>query len=177
MIRRKWRKRAKRKTVLLGLVATVLLIALTGCSTVRETMAQLRIYGSNERIAESGDSYTYKSREGTSDAGGAALDFRQFTGKHTLWTVNASEDSTVTLDLDLGVQNGKCKVVHVLPSGEVVKLADEKLAADSVTLDLPAGQNAIKLVGKKAYGSLKAEFGDTATAQIAAGEEEEAAAN
>lgn len=175
MIRRKWRKRAKRKTVLLGLVGMVLLIVLTGCSTVRETMAQLRIYGSNEQIAENGDNYTYKTREGIADASGAALDFRQFTGKHTLWTVNASEDSTVTLNLDLGVKNGKCKVVHVLPSGEVVKLADGKLAGDSVTLDLPAGQNVIKLVGKKAYGSLKAEFGDTETAQIAAGDGEEAA--
>lgn len=177
MIRRKWRKRAKRKTVLLGLVGMVLLIALTGCSTVRETMAQLRIYGSNERIAESGDSYTYKSREGAADAGGASLDFRQFTGKHTLWTVTASEDSTVKLDLDLGVQNGKCKVVHVLPSGEVVKLADGDLSGDSLTLDLPEGQNVIKLVGKKAYGSLKAEFGDTETAQIAAENGEAAAAN
>ncbi|OWA35385.1 hypothetical protein B9G55_12115 [Saccharibacillus sp. O16] len=170
MIRRKWRKRAKKKTVWLGLVGMVLLIALTGCSTVRETMSQLRIYGSNELIAESGDSYSYKSREGTADAAGAALDFRQFTGKHTLWTVTAEEDAQLNLELDLGVVNGKCKVVHILPNGEVVKLADKRLTGESLKIDLPQGKNVIKLVGKKAYGSLKAELNPAETATIQAGD-------
>ncbi len=79
------------------------------------------------------------------------------------------------LDLKLGIENGKCKVVHILPSGKVVKLADEKLAGDSLTVDLPEGKNVIKLIGKKAYGSLKAEFGNSETARILAGEDGETA--
>ncbi|NGZ78016.1 hypothetical protein [Saccharibacillus alkalitolerans] len=163
MVRRKWRKRAKRKTILLGLVG---MIMLSGCSTVRETMAQLQIYGSNELIAQDGDSYSYRSREGAADPEGAVLDFRQFSGKQTLWTVNAAEASRVTLDLEMGIDNGKCKLVHVRPDGEVVKLADSSAAGGTLTLDLPEGENVIKLVGKKAYGSLKAEFGDSGTARI-----------
>lgn len=165
MVRRKWRKRAKRKTLLLGLVGMVML---TGCTTVRETMGQLQIYGNNELIAQSQDLYSYNSREGEASPEGTQLDFRQFTGKHTLWTVDAPESSRLTLDLDLGIDYGKCKLVHVMPSGDVVKLADAETEAGIITVALPEGENTIKLIGKKAYGNLKLEFGDAGTAQILA---------
>ncbi|MEJ8302915.1 hypothetical protein [Saccharibacillus sacchari] len=163
MIRRKWRKRAKWKTLLLGLVGMVML---TGCTTVRETMGQLQIYGNNELIAQSQDRYSYNSREGEASPEGTQFDFRQFTGKHTLWTVDAPESSQLTLDLNLGIDKGKCKLVHVMPSGDVVKLADAKTDAGVITVELPEGENTIKLIGKKAYGNLKVEFSDTGTAQV-----------
>lgn len=169
MVRRKWRKRAKWKTLLLGLVGMVML---TGCTTVRETMGQLQIYGNNELIAQSEDRYSYNSREGEADPEGTDLSFRQFTGKHTLWTVDASESSQLTLDLDLGIDNGKCKLVHVMPSGDVVKLADVQSDAGMITVELPEGENTIKLIGKKAYGNLKVAFSDTGTAQVHAASSE-----
>ncbi|WP_172195628.1 hypothetical protein [Saccharibacillus qingshengii] len=164
MIRRKWRKRAKWKTLLLGLVG---MIMLTGC-TVRESMAEQQIYGSNELIAQSGDRYSFDFREGTIEEGTAAFDFGQFTGKQTLWTVDAPEAAQVTLELALGIDNGKCKVVHILPGGDVVKLADAGAEADGepIILDLPKGENVIKLIGKKAYGTVRAEFADTEAVTI-----------
>ncbi|MDO3412727.1 hypothetical protein QWJ34_23370 [Saccharibacillus sp. CPCC 101409] len=163
MFGRKWRKRIKRKTILLGLAG---MIMLTGCSTVRETMAQLEMYGSNEKIAQSGDSYSYKLREGQADESGASLEFKQFTGVHTLWSADAEREATVTLDLDVGVKNGKFKVVHVRPDGEVIKLADASLGGEPVTIELPEGRSEIKIVGKKAYGHLEARFSDNETAHF-----------
>ena len=171
MFRRKWRKRAKRNALMLGLVGMVML---TGCTTVRETMGQLQIYGNNELIAQSGDRYSYNFREGESHSEGTELGFKQFTGKHTLWTVDAPENSQLTLDLDLGIDNGKCKLVHVMPGGDVVKLADAKSGAGVITVELPEGENTIKLIGKKAYGNLKVEFSDKGTAQVHAASGENA---
>ena len=73
MIGRRWRKRIKRKTILLGLAG---MIMLTGCSTVRETLGRLEIYGSSEKIAQSGDSYSYKAQKGQPDPSGADLGAR-----------------------------------------------------------------------------------------------------
>lgn len=90
MVRREWRKRARRKTLLLGLVGTMML---TGCTTVRETMRQLQIYGNDELVAQNGDRYSHDSREGEANPEGTELGFGQFTGKHALWTVDAPEPS------------------------------------------------------------------------------------
>ena len=49
---------------------------------------------------------------------------------------------------------------------EGLKLADAKSDAGVITVELPEGENTIKLIGKKAYGNLKVEFSDKGTAQV-----------
>lgn len=135
-----------------ALTAALALLALAaGCQAF--SAEQGRVYDDNTRIARQGDTYSFLSRVGSSTSTAMAITFASFTGKQTIWTLEAPDSATVELDVDAKITGGRFKVCLIDPSRAVVSVF-EGSRKEMVRLAVPKGRSEVALIGRDARGEL-----------------------
>jgi len=143
-----------RKTI--GYTATVWILALlffTGCASTGAY--QKSFYDDDEKIAAQGDSYTFILRVGSTKKDSTALSFKGFTGKQTVWSIDAQGEGAVNLTLDVDIDSGRFKVCLVSPDGLVTVVA-ENTQEDAYAIPITKGKSRIVIVGDEAKGDVAA---------------------
>jgi hypothetical protein len=142
-------KKAALLVVFSLLVSLVLL--LTGCSA---SEFQKSVYNDDSKLIKQADSYSYKSRVGSTTSEKSEIKFGSFFGMDTLWSIEAKEEAVVTLEYDIKIEKGDFKVVLIGPDNKVITIVD-KGNSGKQELRLQKGNSRIKIVGKDAKGQVK----------------------
>lgn len=110
-------------------------------------------YNDRSLILSSEDSYTYQKcvDTGSTDTS-LKREFHGFTGKDTVWMLDATEDASISLDLSVNLSNGKFKVLLVSEDNNITTLLEGD-DTQNTSVDLDNGTARIILVGEHASGS------------------------
>ena len=132
----------------LGIIFLCVVILLTGCASSDASS----VYDNDRKIASQSNTYNKVNYEMSENNGTITLSCEVFEGMDTIWSYTASEDMKVNIRYSLKVDNGKAKLVQILPDGAletIVEVTDETEEADKVekTLQLKKGKNRIKIIG------------------------------
>ncbi|KAI7255600.1 hypothetical protein KC345_g11107 [Hortaea werneckii] len=137
--------------------------AVSGCGVKQE---QKEMYSSDKAIAKSGDVYTYGDRTGDVTTETADVGFTKFYGSDTIWTIEAGQESGLTLQVQQALSHGKFKIVLVTPDGNIV-VVKEGSGEGEFKLQLAEGRNAIKFVGSNAKGTVQIQLESSGNLPIA----------
>jgi len=83
------------------------------------------------------------------------LSFKGFTGKQTVWSIDAQGEGAVNLTLDVDIDSGRFKVCLVSPDGLVTVVA-ENTQEDAYAIPITKGKSRIVIVGDEAKGDVAA---------------------
>ena len=99
------------------------------------------------------DSYTYQKcvDTGSTDTS-LKREFQGFNGKETIWTLDAAEDASISLDLSADLSSGKFKVLLVSKDNHITTLLEGD-GTQNTSVDLDNGTARIILVGEHGNGS------------------------
>lgn len=143
-----------RKIIRVSLVLILSILVLTtlnGCSKISDY--QKGIYDDSKEIVKQHDSFTFKVRIGNSMNNEASIKFSTFNGMETLWSINAKNNGSITLDYDAEIDKGDFKLVLITPDNEIVKIFEGSEEGEK-RIDLIEGESRIKIVGKESKGKL-----------------------
>lgn len=139
-----------KKRLIYTLFVILAMVALSGCGVKQE---QREMYSNDKAIAESGDSYTYRDRTGDVTSETADIGFTKFYGSDTIWTIEAGQESELTLQVQQALSQGKFKIVLVTPDGKI-EVVKEGSGKGEFKLQLAEGRNTIKFAGSNAKGTV-----------------------
>lgn len=144
------------------LVAALSVLLWIGSACSGTDRAKEAIYDDAEQIAAEGDQYTFTSRTGDGETDTELeLQYKGFSGTETIWSLKAAADSRVSFVYSSTVAQGDFKAVLITPQQGVETLL-EGSGDGETTLDIAAGEYRVKIVGRKAEGSLSMSVaGDT----------------
>lgn len=131
---------------------STIMVSLSSCSKV--SAYQKSIYTDDNKIINRGDSYTNTTRIGNASNNFIDFKFSGFSGKESIWTITASEDTYIDMEVETKTDSGDFKVCLVTPQ-KSVSIVCEKSLSENIRLDLPIGDSILCLVGKNSKGSLK----------------------
>ncbi|MCR1898578.1 hypothetical protein NSA47_06175 [Irregularibacter muris] len=140
------------KKCILSILTIFILSSITGCSSI--TSYQQSIFDDDNKITKEEDSYTYKIREGKGAGNEIDITFTSFTGMDTVYKFMAEEEGEVTFHFESVVHKGDFKVVLITPEKEVINILSDTEKGDKI-IPLGEGESRMKLVGKKAKGTMK----------------------
>jgi hypothetical protein len=130
------------------IVLAIMVSIFAGC-----TRYQRHIYNDDSKVAAAADSYSFGSRIGNTYDDKTKFKFSRFYGTETLWTVDAKEEGTITLEIKADVENGKFKAVLISPDKEVSTIF-EGSKEEKLEVKVPKGKSRIKVVGDGAKGDI-----------------------
>ena len=141
----------KRITIFL-LVSICMVGLLSGCNTSS--------YNNKDAIIADEDSYTYRqcNDEGSSDSS-LNREFAEFSGKDTVWTLEAETKTVISINLSTDLEKGKFKVLLVT-SNDNIEIILEGEGTKDETIEIDAGTSRIIIVGENASGICQISFGD-----------------
>lgn len=144
------------------LVAALSVLLWIGSACGGTDRAKEAIYDDPEQIAAEGDQYTFTSRTGDGETDTELdIQYEGFSGTETIWSLKAAADSQVNFVYSSTVAEGDFKAVLVTPQQGVETLL-EGSGDGETTLDIAAGEYQVKIVGRRAEGSLSMSVaGDT----------------
>ena len=130
------------------MISLLLCLLLTGCNN---EFAE-KDYDSDEKIAQSADSYAKVASIFNPIEGGYEFTVSQFDGRETLWSKNLKEEQDMEIEFSFSLSNGKAKIVHVDADDNVTTLIEctpESCTDGYVTktVSLKDGKNRLKIVG------------------------------
>jgi subtilisin-like proprotein convertase family protein len=147
----------KRKNKIIGFITVLMCIfALGGCAV---SDYQKSLYKDDSKIASQADSYSFRNRLGSASSGKASVKFGTFFGMDTLLAIEASQESTASLEVDVKINSGDFKVVLISPDNKVTTIA-EGTKSGLQELKLQKGKSRIKIVGNNAKGEVKLNIKD-----------------
>ncbi len=117
------------------------------------TAQQENIFNDEERLMDSGDSYTFAGKSGDVTEEEAYIKFSGFSGLHTIWHLNTASDVTTKISIRGNADRGKFKIIQVNGNSEIHTLWEGE-GDEEIELYLPKGSGAIKWVGQKASGKV-----------------------
>jgi hypothetical protein len=135
------------------LCITLALTSVLGCGQATKSS----IYDDPDKIASESNSFSYyedvdQDIEDTS----CTVSVHGMDGMDTIWTIDAADDTEVSIDFELGLQSGEVKLVLISPDGELdnlIECREENYVIGDKNITLKPGKNRIKIVSKD-----KAEF-------------------
>ncbi len=130
----------KKHFILLNLFLVTLLL---GCTNVA---IQKNVFDKEDEIIKQGDSYSYYSRLGTVSENTANLNFKNFYGAETIFTIEDVE--ILNIEISYEVSKGRFKVVLIDPNDEIT------IINESIVINLLEGMYRIKIVGDDATGNI-----------------------
>jgi len=105
-------------------------------------------------IAQTGDTYSFWSREGNVLTDNAALRFSRFFGKETLWTIKVQQEGYLNIASSINSAQGPFELVLVqTTTKQVIRVAKQQGSANG-RYYLERGTYAIKILGYDAKGSI-----------------------
>lgn len=138
----------------MGLLACLILLctAASGCAKI--SAYQKSIYDDDTKIAARADSYSFVKRTGNFHDDTLSINFKGFSGKQTLWEINAKEDGEVSMDYRATLMSGKLKTCLITTEKEVVMIT-EATRSGTKSLSVHKGKSYITIVGNGADGSIE----------------------
>lgn len=155
----------KIKKAIIFLSSILLTFSITGCSI---SEYQKSIYKDDSKIASQADSYSFRNRVGSTSSGKSSVKFGTFYGMDTLWTIEATKETSISLDIDVRVDSGDFKVVLINPDNRVIVIAEGQKSGTQ-ELKLQMGKSRIKIVGSNAKGEAKLSIKDNNNIKIKQG--------
>ncbi|MCM0649139.1 hypothetical protein NBE98_12210 [Clostridium swellfunianum] len=140
-----------KKSILISGFLLLAGLVLSGC-TVSDF--QKTVYNDDAKIAKKADSYNFKSRVGTTTSHRSEIKFGTFYGMDTLWSIDAKEQTEVTVDYDIKIEKGDFKVVLIGPDNKVITIVDGGKTGKQ-GIKVQKGNSRIKIVGRDAKGNIK----------------------
>ena len=153
-----------------GILMGLALLMLAACSNAGAY--QKSVYGDDGKISAQGDSYTFANRVGSTDDTGASLEFSGFSGKQTLWDIDAAKAGTITLEVEAGIKSGKFKLCLIGPD-DIVSIIAEGSVTDTIAVAVDKGASRIVMVGSNAKGEIDAVLTCDDSLSIQAAEEQD----
>lgn len=139
------------KKLLPVLTILLLITALVGCVMNKYSDD---LFTDEVWIAREGDTYSYIRGSIELKPLELSLDFTGFYGKHTVWIIEAEEDSLLMARISLAdTLRGLYKVCLVTPGKQVIPLITEP-GDHTLNIPLTPGKQAITLVGYQASGEI-----------------------
>ena len=123
-------------------------------------------YNDRSLILSDEDSYTYQKcvDTGSTDTS-LKREFQGFNGKDTIWTLDAAEDASISLDLSANLSSGKFKVLLVSEDNDITTLLEGD-DTQNTSVDLEKGTARIILVGDRANGSCEITLSETNSVSV-----------
>lgn len=147
----------KGKSFFLLVILLFVCSCIIGCRQINFFQYHTSVYDNKEKLALNKSSYSYWNKEGVVDKEHAKIAF-SFSGHDILWKIVTDKDTEISCDYNMKISEGKFKVILVSEKGEIFTMfenTDEGENEGSYSLDIPKGENIIKIVGKKAVGNLE----------------------
>ena len=128
------------------IVGTLLVVfLLSGCSN-----AMADIYDNESKITSDTNSFNLDGIEQEIEGNSYNATIEKMEGMDTIWTMDVEEETTVDIEYDITLYNGKVKVVLIYPDGELTTLAEcisnQDNSSNSTSLTLPQGEYRIKII-------------------------------
>jgi len=139
----------KKNHLLIILLPIVVLI--TSCSNFDSY--QNSIYNDNVKISKQGDSYSFKDRLGVIEDNNISLTFNNFSGKQTIWEINAEEQSTFDFEVKIKTSKGEFKVCLISENNDVIIVA-EGVFDGTIPINIQKGRSYIAIVGRSTDGEI-----------------------
>lgn len=115
-----------------------------------------KIFSNDEIIKEDLNRYSYWNKEGICNEHEGKIKF-DFTGVDTLWEIKCTKSESLNISYNSDIKNGDFKVVLITNNKRLIPIL-EGTKGGTKDLTLEKGINKIKIVGKKAKGSLEIKF-------------------
>jgi hypothetical protein len=142
----------RRMKKLLPVLTTLLLITALGGCVMNKYSDDL--FTDEVWIAQEGDTYSYIRGDIEVKSLELTLDFTGFYGKHTVWVIEAGEESLLMARINLAdTLRGLYKICLVTPGKQVIPLISEP-GDHTLTIPLAPGRQVITLVGYQASGDM-----------------------
>lgn len=111
-----------------------------------------KLYNNNSQIALNTDNYSILKKSGEISKENVNVSF-EFSGTDTIIEIDANKETTIKLDINSKIDNGKFKMVLVSPHNEITSICkgSHKKVKE---FNLMQGKSRIKVVGLAAKGSL-----------------------
>ncbi|MFF2017416.1 hypothetical protein [Paenibacillus sp. NPDC058177] len=129
----------------------LLIFIVGGCGIGSNT--QETIFNDNQRLMDSGDSYTFGSKTGKITEDHAEIKFSGFSGVYTVWSIMSDADVTTKINISGNAKNDKFKIIQVNENKELITLWKGE-GATELTVSIPKGGSSIKWAGKHASGKV-----------------------
>jgi uncharacterized protein YceK len=144
------------KKISLLIVIFAVMVLMNGCSTVSEK--QKSMYENNALIDEAGDSYSFINRTGQTTDSKMDIQFGNFYGSQTIWSINAAKQGEIKIDFDSNVNSGKFKGVLISEGGEITNIFEGTQKGSQMVVKVSEGKYRFKIVGNNANGKAVVEF-------------------
>ena len=133
------------KRILLPLLLALCLL-LTGCGGSTQAAA----YTDDAIMARKGDWYTMNDWQHSLSDNTLNCSMKGSTGTLTVWSMEATADTPVTIDCTLTVTAGRAKLAHIAPDGTVTTLLevspDSPVTTSTLRFTALPRENRVKLV-------------------------------
>ena len=128
------------------IVGTLLVVfLLSGCSN-----AMADIYDNESKITSDTNSFNLDGIKQEINGNSYNATVEKMEGMDTIWTMDVEEETTVDIEYDITLYNGKIKVALIYPDGELTTLAEcisnQDNSSNSTSLTLPQGEYRIKII-------------------------------
>jgi len=133
----------KKRKIISAVLITICL--LTGCAPDYT----IDVYDSDKKIASDTNTYNLINYEQTVEDAHFTASVEKMEGMYTIWSFNATEDTTIDITYSLKVFSGKMKLVLINPKGEVLVVTEcdfEMTEPVQNMLNIESGNNRIKIV-------------------------------
>ena len=138
------------------LVSVMGFSACTNCPITDTGRFNRNQYHDDGWIAQTGDTYSYRSKVGSVRNDVLDFDVRNFYGRETVWTLQLASAGTLGVDARFVLSDGAlCKLCLVDKGTQAVTTLAEAGRTLPTSFALSAGSYSIKLVGYGAGGSIQ----------------------
>lgn len=147
----------KLKSIFLSVTLLFICTCLMGCNQINIFQYHTSMYDDKEKLASNTSSYSYVNKDGFVDETQAEIEF-SFSGQDILWKIVADEDTKMSFSYNMKISEGNFKVILVSEKKEIFTILeniDEDEMEGTYSLEIPKGENMIKIVGNKAIGNLE----------------------
>lgn len=147
----------KLKAIFLSVILLFTCTCIVGCKQINIFQYHTSMYDDKEKLTSDKSSYSYLNKDGVVDEKQAEIEF-SFSGHDILWKIVADEDTKMSFSYNMKISEGNFKIILVSEKEEILTILeniDEDEIEGTYSLEIPKGENMIKIVGNKAIGTLE----------------------
>ena len=131
------------------IILLIVLLCLGGCGSGN----QGKIYENEDRLKESGDSYSFSNKVGEVTQEQGDVEFSGFSGVYTAWYLTSTSDTTTQIMISGKIKRGDFKLVQITADDQLITLWEGEGNKD-MSITIPEGESSIKWVGRNAAGHI-----------------------
>ncbi|WP_157261263.1 hypothetical protein [Paenibacillus wynnii] len=131
------------------IILLLVLFCLGGCDSGTQGV----IFENEDRLKESGDSYSFSNKVGEITSEQGQVEFSGFSGVYTALYLNSTSDTTTQIMISGKIRRGDFKLIQITADHQLITLWEGEGNKD-MSITVPAGEGSIKWVGRNAAGHI-----------------------